>query len=103
MVKTSKKRKSPIPQAFMTAEELVKKYPDQFKAMPGSKGNKALFVGDTADDIVTDYIDGRYPDMSADNKVTVWVLYANRVIGVPEGASDVPHRRYKKKRWVTSR
>jgi len=103
LLKLSKRRKVHVPEPFISAEELVRLYPDQFKPMPGSNGNKALFVGDTADDIVTDYIDGRYPDMSADNKVTVWVLYANQVIGVPEGAADVPHRRYKKKRWATSR
>ena len=100
---SKKKRKVHVPEPFISAEELVRLYPDQFKAMPGSKGSKALFVGETADNIVSNYIEERYPDMPVDNKITIWVLYANQVIGVPEGATDVPHRRYKKKRWVTTR
>ena len=53
LLKLSKRRKVHVPEPFISAEELVRLYPDQFKAMPGSRGNKALFVGDTADDIVT--------------------------------------------------
>ena len=104
MVKTSKKRKSPIPQAFMTAEELVKKYPDQFKAMPGATDVKALFIGESADDIVSLYIEAEHPELPASKKVTLWVSYANHIIESLDGnRRDGPHRRYKKKRWLTTR
>ena len=84
----------------MFIRERLEKYPDQFKAMPGSNGTKALFVGDTADDIVSRYIDDKYPDMALDNKIRLWTIYANQVIGGVEGRID---RRYKKKSWITTR
>lgn len=100
LLRISKRRKVHVPDPFISADELLEKYPDQFRAMPGSNGTKALFVGDTADDIVSKYITDKYPNMALDNMIRLWTLYANQIIGNVEGRAD---RRYKKKNWVTTR
>ncbi len=100
LLRISKRKKVHVPAPFISADELLEKYPDQFKAMPGSNGTKALFVGDTADDIVSEYITDKYPSMALDNMIRLWTLYANQIIGNVEGRAD---RRYKKKNWVTTR
>ena len=72
--------------------------------MPGSRGNKALFVGETADEIVSDYIDDKYPTLAQSNKIRLWTIYANQTIGTVEGNPlDGSHRRYKKRHWTTTR
>ena len=104
LLREAKRKKVHVPDPFISADELLEKYPDQFKAMPGSNGTKALFVGDTADDIVSAYINDKYPAMASDNKIRLWTIYANQIIGDVEGDPiEGPNRRYKKKHWITTR